>query len=687
MKVAVPWSLSHYIPLNAFHPLYRALFDHAPAEIDLHAWDNVKLHRHFASIKHDRDIVSRLAIRHAQNSKVMTFGTIAHSYATYFYPPDRVLTETLPGDLEFHHTAPFPSLRRPFVFHCESFAPVFFPLMHQGQGRLDKFDELRRHYRGIFTSPLCLGIYSHIPETLESFSTFFTESKIDAKLFESKIGLSRTSVGPTNRLKGYTNEPRFLFINSAHQQPANFFNRGGHVVLRFWKEFRTAGREGKLILRCRRPDDVSLASHGVDPAFIRSELGRSILWAEGYLANHEINSLMADAHFFLLPSASLHSASILLAMTLGTLPVVTDTIGTSVYVTDRETAIVLKGVREEIWHRDPRTGVLVDYYKRMPNVTSSLVKQLVERVFELLDSKDAYIAISKRTAERARKHFSGEAFASDFWDSVNEKALLAQDTQGRSGQISELTRSLSSCVLDRDAWSRVFESTTQPMPLIDTGTSKVYELGGAKLHIFGNQEMELTDWSVFARHFNPNGPETTFATTLAGLGELFLAKGSGNAKIGSRRWRRRISNALIPYPRIHGFVARRYRAGAKEARVALLWLQYMNFKLGRIGSNDYILLVMENVNGFNIIRSFHKYYAIPQSEGAFILSKAERRQYSRTYCAYTLEAAVAKVRCGTGNDVRMFANIPIINALLRWIGEHWIRAAINVWRRNRNMQR
>ena len=172
MKVAVPWSLSHYIPLNGFHPLYRALFDHAPTEISLEARDNVKLHRHFASHRKDRNLVSTLATSHRLDSEAMASETIAHGYSSYFYPPDKVLTEALSGDVEFLHTAPFPSLSRPFVFHCESFAPVFFPLAQQGHGSFDKLEELRTHYRRIFASPLCLRhLFAH-PQHVGEFQYF-----------------------------------------------------------------------------------------------------------------------------------------------------------------------------------------------------------------------------------------------------------------------------------------------------------------------------------------------------------------------------------------------------------------------------------------------------------------------------------------------------------------------------------
>ncbi len=684
MKVAVPWSLSHYIPLNGFHPLYRALFDHAPSDIDLAAWDNVKLHRHFASVQGDRNTAVSLARSQAHEAKSASSGAIARSYNSYFYPPDRVLTDALPGEIEFHHTAPYPSLTRPFVLHCESFAPVFFPFIHQGHGSFDKLDELRAHYGSLFASPLCQGIYSHIPTTLQSLSRFFANPEIDKKLFSSKIGLSSSAVDPRDYPQKRLDDPRFLFINSADQQQASFFNRGGHVVLRFWKEFRSAGHTGRLILRCGRPDDASLKSHGVDAEFVRSELGRSILWAEGYLANHEINALMADAHFFLLPSASLHSASILQAMTLGTVPIVTDTVGTSVYVTDEEHAVVLRGVKDEIWHSDPRTGVLLDDYKWMPKVTHALVTQMVQRVFGLLDDRDAYSALSHRSAERARLQFSGDAFASHFWDAVKEKALLCRHEQRRSSQISDLSAALSNCTIDRATWSRVFESASQPMPLLDTGVSRVWKLGGAAVHVSGDPGMALTDWSVLAHHFDPNSPETTFATTLTALSDLYLAHPHGEFNPPPNKWRRWISNKLMPYPGVHGFVSRKYRTVKKAKGFARLWLKYLDYKRGQIKDDDYTALVMENVDGFNVIRSFHKYYAIPQAEGAFIISKAEARQYSRTYCAYTLDRAIVKTKRGTRSWPQIIASHRVVNVLRQRIGRRRVRAVFAALNNKRN---
>lgn len=648
LSIAVPWSLSHYIPLNGFHPLYRALFDQAPPGVELHAWDNVKLHNRFERDIEIRNIVLQAA--NEANSKLIKLGSqsIEKAYQEYFWPPNHALTDMLAGDIEFHHTAPYPSLKRPFVFHCESFAPVFLPFSQQGSGEFKNHEKLRDHYRRIFSNPLCLGIFSHIPETLESLSRFFSDPAIDRKLFSSKIGLSLKAVTDQDiPEKASLSRPTFLFVNSANQNPKNFFGRGGHIVLRFWKEFITNGRDGLLMLRCAKPSDEDLLDYGVDASFLKAETGRSIIWAEDYLANHEMNALMASAHFFLLPSLSLHSVSIMQAMTLGTIPVVTDTVGTAVYLEDEKHGIMLRGVRAAIWHTDTNTGILVDRYCITPSLDDSLVAQMTSRIISLLDTTSAYEQMRSRTMVHARQQFSGEAFSQDFWNAV---LGLYQNHQGataiHASVPNKAARSLRDCTLQGDGWARVFESVTQPVRKIYTGQSIVWELGGALIHAHGNPGMELNDWSVFARYFNPEAPETTFANTLDELGGKYLSFTGVNSSDANRKLIGFISSALMPYPELHSFAAsmlkrlRRYR-------------RYLAHRLINLNSEPDVELVMHGVSGYNIIRYFHKFYAIPQREGAFVPDKARNGGYSSSFSGNTADKVLRQIATATKQAVQV----------------------------------
>ncbi|MEQ1846100.1 MAG: glycosyltransferase, partial [Nitrospira sp.] len=403
LNVAVPWSLSHYIPLDGFAPRYRALFDHAPKNISFSAWDNVNLSRKLRrNVFIRKQLVDRVQ-REEHHFDGLAEGSIARRYKEYFCPPNHVLTAALAGDIEFHHTAPFPSLKRPFIFHCETFASVFAPFVQRGNENIEHHEGVREHYRKIFAHRRCLGIFSHVPETLRALSLFFSDPTIDGKLFSSKIGLSAdVFFEQDTEQKPSLSRPRFLFVNSSNQNMANFFHRGGHLVLRFWKRFTASGRDGLLILRCGKPSDIALREYGVDVSWVKDEIGRSIVWDQGYRATHEMQSLMASAHFFLLPSVAPHSVSIMEAMRAGAIPIVTDTVGTSAYVTDEENGIVLRGVQTKVWQKDAVTDILVDHYYRRPELDRFLVEQLTTRICQLLEDHGAYWDMHRRTIVHAQ---------------------------------------------------------------------------------------------------------------------------------------------------------------------------------------------------------------------------------------------------------------------------------------------
>jgi glycosyltransferase involved in cell wall biosynthesis len=620
ISVAVPWSLSHYIPLNGFSPLYRALIDPAPDHINLFAWDNVKLHRLICSDSKLREALLNKAKAEQYHSERLARESSARAYREHLWPPNYVLTTELMGDIEFHHTAPFPSLKRPFVFHCESYTPVLFPFAQQGTDSLEHHEEIREHYQGIFANPLCLGIFSHIPETLQALSQFFSDPIIDQKLLHSRIGLSEKAVlDPTLPQKIALSRPRFLFVNSAHQNPANFFRRGGHIALRFWKNFLEEGNDGLLMLRCAKPSDKDLSEYGVDVSFLRAQTGRSIIWGQDYLANHEMNALIANAHFLLSPSASLQSVSIMRAMTLGTIPVVTDTVGMSVYVIDNENGIVLQGIRGAVWHKDAATGILVDRYCRMPDLDDFLVSQLTSRVGALLNAPDIYWDMRDRTVAYAQDQFSGQAFSDHFWSTVSD--LYHRNRKHFSRRDAAPTRveaALLDCTVQDDGWARVFESPTQPMLRINTGLGIVWELGGSMIQAYGNPKFELNDWSVLAQHYRPGAPQMTFANTLDELRGKYLRHVEPREE-GVRpnliRW---IARLLKPFPTLYGFAA----------RILSRVRRSLGFRVARAKADPEIELVRHGVSGYNIIRYRDRYYAILQNQGEFIPEKAKIGGYS-----------------------------------------------------------
>lgn len=639
LNVAVPWSLSHYIPLNGFAPLYRALFDHAPENVSFSAWDNVKLSRKLRGNGSVRKRLLERAKREGCHFDGHEEDPIARRYKEYFWPPNQILTGGLAGDIEFHHTAPFPSLKRPFIFHCESFAPVFIPFVQEGKGCSENHESIRELYRSIFAHPLCLGIFSHVPETLRALSLFFSDPTINGKLFPSKIGLSDdVFFEQDTEQKPSLSRPRFLFVNSSSQNMANFFHRGGHLVLRFWKRFIASGRVGLLILRCRKPADTELQKYGVDVSWVNNEIGRSIIWAQEYLARHEMNSLMASAHFFLLPSASLHSTSLMEAMRVGTIPIVSDIAGTSLHVKDEEHGIILCGMAKESWPENTVMGVLVGRDGQKEELENSLVEQLTSRVCSLLKDHATYWAMNRGTRSRAQEHFSGQSFAHDFWSSVSDLHSQFMQTSIRTESSPDiLVRSLSGCTIHGDGWAKAFESSAQPMLRIQAGYGVVWELGGAMIHAYRNPRVELNDWSVLAQYYNASAPRLTFANTLEELKGKYLCPLEGR---GEKVWRkviRWLSRLLKPFPAMYRFAT----------HVLAVLRRYGGLKFLKTKADPDIELVRQGINGYNIIRHNDRYYAILQHEGEFFPEKADGGGYSSCYFGDSVDEVLRSIAAST----------------------------------------
>ncbi|MCP4101671.1 MAG: glycosyltransferase, partial [Lentisphaerae bacterium] len=496
LTIVAPWGLSHYISLNGFRPLYRPLFDHISENIEINSLDNVKLHKKLSNDSESlKSILSEIE-KEKLNHEKTSLTSLKEAYQNYFCGPNRVLTEKLPGDIEFHHTIPFPSMSRPFVFHCESFPPTNLPFMKDG---CSQNKELKEYYKYIFSHDYCLGIFTHIPETLEKIKSLFDDPVITKKLYSSKIGLSKKhydNVDPST--KSPISNPTLLFINSDYQNPEGFIKRGGHLVLRFWKKFIKSGKTGLLILRSAPPSIKELKALSVDTEFVKSEFGKSIIWFKGYLNNYEINRLVLRSNFLIQPNSLLHSVHTMQAMRLGTVPVVSDMPGADTYISNGKNGIILEGLNPALENQDTKSGISSCDAAKISDTNDKLLSQMTYEIFTLLENKDMYQTTSNQAIKTAISQFSGENFSTNFWNKVTE---LYMEKNYQPVPISaENDNLLDNCLIDKDNWDRFFESPSQPVQKIHTGKNTVYEFGGSFVQTFGKHEMNPNNWSVLSQY-------------------------------------------------------------------------------------------------------------------------------------------------------------------------------------------
>lgn len=649
LSVAAPWSLTHYMPLNGFHPLYRALFESVPEWVRISAWDNVELSQR---LRGDEVFRARVIGECAKDAvKEKPDGLIQQRRLEYFKSANLSLTRLLPGDIEFHHTAPFPSFERPFVFHCEAFAPIFLPLAHQGSGGFVGCDiqALRDHYREIFEHPLCLGIFSHIPQTLEDISRFFLSPRIDGKLFSSRIGMHGSDAIPACSIKNELSAPIFLFVNSANQNPKNFVLRGGHIVLRYWQRIFPDLGAGRLIMRCSRPLDAELCSYGVDLAWLRRHEGKSVIWIENYLTDAELTSLMQAAHFLLLPSMSLHSVSIMSAMAAGAVPIVSDTVGTDRYVSDAFDGVVLRGVYDQNWIHDSETGIMFNCFDRSLDLEEEIIEQLVSRIGFLLNSDEEYRRLQQGALSKAREEFSGTHFSEDFWGKVQQcyhSYIQGSSSLSKLKATGEKWLEVASCFVTKEDWPRLFTSTPQPVTRLDAGSGRVTELGGCLVFTPRGGSTALHHWSPVASYLDEAAPQLSFSSTIKGLGGCYLAAPSAEfAPHEPSKVVIYVSRVLMPYPRLFSVasLALRWLRRAKGLAKSGFSRKVREEKPGSVHLTVDIELIAENLGGLNIIRHGHMFYGVLPSAGEFVPALAQSGKYEPCLIGTSLKEILLKI--------------------------------------------
>jgi glycosyltransferase involved in cell wall biosynthesis len=481
MKIAaaIPWNLPGYAAASGSHPLYRALLEDN-AVLEFHAIDEIALARKLHAGAQRPGDAAAGRLRAPALPAFLRDTEPGRQFIRHLTPDGIALCDALPGQIELHHTGPFTTGGRPFVLHCESFWPIFSPFTRPGSGGVKNGGRMRELYRRLLGQASCLGIYSHLPRTLAEISRFFRDAGIDAKLHPSRIGLSQSEMGPllTGRRAETGARPVFLFVGSACQDAGDFARRGGHAALQFAERFLRAGNAGRFLFLASRPRDEEFSAAGVDAGYLKSAEAQQIFWLDGHFPQHELLRLYRISDFLLLPSPELHSVTLMRALAAGTVPLITDTCGPETFVTDGETGVVLKGVRDAVWHEDPDSGVLVDSHPAPSYLAARLAGQLFDRVTALLADPAALRSLRDRGRRYAERHFSGPAFRDEFSESVARLwhagaagGARLQPAPDRHGLAEHET-------LGAEGWSRFFEGPPQATLVLDVGNARIHSTRG-----------------------------------------------------------------------------------------------------------------------------------------------------------------------------------------------------------------
>lgn len=279
-------------------------------------------------------------------------------------------------DLIFLHTLPLIINQVPWILHIEHPNSVFWPMVVRGGGYDSDITQSPYYHmvKAQLESDYCQMIFTHLKSTRIALPRIFNSQKIEKKLRYIPLGIQRR---PPPKKPG-DGIKRYLFINSWHQHGDNFYLRGGLDVLSAWMRLAEKHPDVELMIRSALPETLPEAIGN------RLRAHPRIHWIRERQTDEQMDRLFEEADFFLLPSAALHSISILRAMQAGCVCVLADVWGLDEYIEESVNAVVVKGRKGPVWYVDPKTNVVRENYERMWNEDpeySDAFYQTLERLY------------------------------------------------------------------------------------------------------------------------------------------------------------------------------------------------------------------------------------------------------------------------------------------------------------------
>lgn len=510
LKVYLPWWAASYIPLNGYHPIYKYICDGNGKNQYL-----TSSPAHLLSVKHEWPKSYSSSYR-GPSSKYRQM------YDDFFVQEELEFVNEIKADLHFYHSAPSFYGSKNFILHVESFLPIFMPFAFQGVGFVVNPDDVKSSYKRLFESEKCVAIFSHVKQTLNEVSLFFSSETIDKKLVYLPLGfLGEDNIHDSNQ-ENIKKEFRisedayvFLYNNSASQSETQFVMRGGIVSLLAACQILKLHPRSIFIFRCPKPNFDDFAKYGIDTEYLDKISGSSIYWIEEFLEEKKMVELYQIADFNLLISANLHSNTILKSMHYSCVPIVTDTIGTEEYVSDMHDGIVLNGVRDVVWKFNDSHGYWHDDHEVFDDIDlfNSLADQLIYKLGLIFAQPNKLAKLKFESKLRCDTEHNSKARLAEMEDKILK--LMNQNLPIRVFSDSMMT-SLS---------KKYFTGCTTPMIINDIGKIRIISFQGLYyLQLLNKPNNSLNVYSILGSN---NGGKHTwpvysgYEDALAGA-EFFL---------------------------------------------------------------------------------------------------------------------------------------------------------------------
>ncbi|HLJ92054.1 MAG TPA: glycosyltransferase family 4 protein [Gemmataceae bacterium] len=279
----------------------------------------------------------------------------------------------------FLPSVPYTYGQNPWMVEIEDPTTLFYPLIQNG-GTFDLniaaspyFPIIKSHLE----SDACKGIITHMRSTAEMVTNLFDSATITSKIFHVPLGVKLPE-----RWQRHEEDEQgpidLLFTNSWHQQPGNFYLRGGVDILEAFAILRHRYPQLRLTLRTRLPNLHDRYHRIIEKGWVRV--------IDRFLSVQEMETLLSDSHIYLLPAARIHIVSVLQAMAHGLVVVASDGWGFEEYVTHERNGLVVKGRYGKVSWVDPAAGMLREDYAPMYTPDPKVVRGLVKAIARLVEN-------------------------------------------------------------------------------------------------------------------------------------------------------------------------------------------------------------------------------------------------------------------------------------------------------------
>jgi glycosyltransferase involved in cell wall biosynthesis len=236
----------------------------------------------------------------------------------------------------------------------------------------------------------CKKIICHIKKMAEALPNLTNSDIIAKKTVYKKIGINTKN----NLLSVDRSNFTILFTNSYHDDPNNFFLRGGHFLLEAVKLLNQKYDNIKLIIRSQIPAQIPgdlLSNYNIKVYNMKME-------------DEDIDFLYRQSDVVVLPSIRVHSHSLCEALSYGLPVITTNGWGIEEFIQHRYNGYIINGFEKLSWH-DNNVGCIEKYINLYDHQTvTDTINQLYYYLEHLLLNKNDLLLLKTNSINSAKTY-------------------------------------------------------------------------------------------------------------------------------------------------------------------------------------------------------------------------------------------------------------------------------------------